>query len=54
MVCALVMDGEQGDRVLFHYPRLQADAGLVGGGGRVGIAPGTDSVSVSCFRALPG
>ena len=47
-----VMDGEQGDRVIFHYPRLQTmqgsievSGGLSGGLERVRLAGG--------FRALP-
>ncbi len=47
-----VMDGEQGDRVIFHYPRLQAmqggserESALGGGLGRMRL--------VGAFRALP-
>ena len=47
-----VIDGEQGDRILFHYPRLQSVAGGAESA-TVLIAP-LERVSLSAtFRALP-
>jgi hypothetical protein len=54
-----VMDGEQGDRVMFHYPRLQAAAGpaekhegLVGV--QTALSGGFERLSLAgSFRALP-
>jgi hypothetical protein len=47
-----VAEGTQGDRVVFHYPRLQAMAGAAETSDRV--APGLERMRLSgSFRALP-
>jgi hypothetical protein len=47
-----VMDGEQGDRVIFHYPRLQAKEGAREMAGALGGGVETMRLAGS-FRALP-
>jgi hypothetical protein len=51
-----VMDGEQGDRVIFHYPRLQAMQGALELGTALGAGmdAGLERVRlVGAYRALP-
>jgi hypothetical protein len=46
------MPGEQGDRILFHYPRLQAMAGAAEAA--TAIATPLERIALSAnFRALP-
>jgi hypothetical protein len=47
-----VMEGEQGDRVIFHYPRLQAMQGATES--TVALAGPLEQVKLAAaFRALP-
>jgi hypothetical protein len=47
-----VIDGQQGDRILFHYPRLQAMAGPAESA--AALAPPLERFALSAaFRALP-
>lgn len=53
-----VLDGEQGDRIVFHYPRLQATTGATEKSEELGtLAPKTSSLErvalAGSFRALP-
>ncbi|MGB7136362.1 MAG: hypothetical protein WBD46_13800, partial [Acidobacteriaceae bacterium] len=47
-----VIDGQQGERILFHYPRLQAMAGPAEAA--TALAPPLERLALSAsFRALP-
>jgi hypothetical protein len=47
-----VIDGEQGERILFHYPRLQSMAGQAEAA--TALAPPIERIALSAtFRALP-
>jgi hypothetical protein len=47
-----VIDGEQGERILFHYPRLQSTAGAAES--TAALAPPLERIALSAsFRALP-
>ena len=47
-----VVDGEQGERILFHYPRLQSMAGPAESA--TALAPPLERIALSAaFRALP-
>jgi hypothetical protein len=47
-----VVDGEQGERILFHYPRLQSIAGPAESA--TALAPPLERIALSAaFRALP-
>ena len=47
-----VVDGAQGDRVVFHYPRLQGMAGAAEAGDELGAGL-TRMRLAGAFRALP-
>jgi hypothetical protein len=48
-----VLDGEQGDRVIYHYPRLQAMQGSAETVEALSVAPLERVKLAGAFRALP-